>query len=216
LEHFIRLAKKNERVRQWIVAHKERMEWMIKWITQYPLPPKPGEAVVLHKPLVKHSTLNPVLSAPSAPPMIGPPNAVGPYSSIASSPSRVVYVSAEGLSAAQKRECLLLLRDGKPISSDDASDSDEDLSERVFTVGTFVDCMDTVKKWLAAVVVETADNGRRVKIHYDGFHARWDEWLSSDSERITKFGRFSAAAKKDKTTRTDNRYQTSAGGARIA
>lgn len=46
---------------------------------------------------------------------------------------------------------------------------------------------DTVNQWLEATVMEIDAEGGRLKIHYNGWPTRWDEFISSDSQRIAPF-----------------------------
>jgi OTU-like cysteine protease/RNA binding activity-knot of a chromodomain len=54
--------------------------------------------------------------------------------------------------------------------------------------GQFIEVLDTTNKWLPAEVLHVYKN--RVKVHYDGWSTRWDEWLDLDEnkERVRKLG----------------------------
>ena len=61
---------------------------------------------------------------------------------------------------------------------------------RSFQVGQWVDALDTVGSWLEATVLayeERADGRARVYITYNGWPARWDEWIDADSPRLAPF-----------------------------
>ena len=47
------------------------------------------------------------------------------------------------------------------------------------------------RRWVTAHVVDeriARDGRREVKIHYHGWHVKWDEWLSEHSGRIVPYG----------------------------
>ena len=50
-------------------------------------------------------------------------------------------------------------------------------------MGYMCDALDTFGEWFQAKVIEVEDN-LRVKIHYHGWPARYDEWLVVTSERL--------------------------------
>jgi len=101
-----------------------------------------------------------------------------------------------GLPPRTKQALLDAIREGKPIDQSNASDSDEDLSERVFEVGQWIDCRDTVNKWCEARIAAITET--EVRVHYDGWTDRWDEWLDRASPRITRYGRFTSEIPRDK------------------
>ena len=47
-----------------------------------------------------------------------------------------------------------------------------------FHVGEHVDCLDTVKKWCNAEVREVDAANQKVFVHFTGFVAKYDEWIS--------------------------------------
>ncbi|TYZ61098.1 hypothetical protein PybrP1_000390 [[Pythium] brassicae (nom. inval.)] len=49
-------------------------------------------------------------------------------------------------------------------------------------VGQLVDALDSEKKWYESRVIELELT--RVKVHYRGWTAKWDEWLSRSSDRL--------------------------------
>jgi len=164
IEHLIRIAKKNADVYQWMHEHADRWGWLIEWLTAYPNPPTHMDTnIAMYK-----------------------PGKGGHHVSMMWSMNR--GFGPQGLSGKKKKAVLELIRDGKEIDKSDASDSDEDLSERVFTVNQKVDCKDTASKWLISTVVEVKEG--MVFVHYDGWSNKWDEWLESDSPRIAKLNRY--------------------------
>jgi hypothetical protein len=58
---------------------------------------------------------------------------------------------------------------------------------RKFFVGQWIDVKDTVAQWLEASVLEVDQLGERLFVHYNGWPARWDEWLPFLSPRIAPF-----------------------------
>ena len=77
-------------------------------------------------------------------------------------------------------------------SSDSESEESEEEEEEpvpegwqpeTWTVGYMCDALDTFGDWFQAKVIEVEDN-QRVKIHFQGWPAKWDEWLKVTSERL--------------------------------
>jgi len=93
-----------------------------------------------------------------------------------------------GLSSKKKRLALEAIREGKELDKGDSSDSDEDLSERVFTVGQLIDCKDTANKWLLSKVVDMKEG--YVFVHYESWSSKWDEWIETSDSRIAKLHRW--------------------------
>ena len=62
-----------------------------------------------------------------------------------------------------------------------------DLNKRILEKGQWVDVKDTVEKWLEAQIIEVSDDKKRVKIHYNKWGNRWDEWIETNSPRIMPF-----------------------------
>ncbi len=54
-----------------------------------------------------------------------------------------------------------------------------------YSLGLWLDVKDTAGQWLEAQVVNTAT--KKVLVHYNGWGARWDEWLDTNSLRIAPF-----------------------------
>ncbi len=53
-----------------------------------------------------------------------------------------------------------------------------------FKVGTEVEAKDFGNKWLRATVIQIDAINKRVKVHYIGKGARFDEWISLNKESI--------------------------------
>ena len=62
-----------------------------------------------------------------------------------------------------------------------------DLDKRILSKGQWVDVKDTVEQWLDAQVIEVSDDNKMVKIHYNHWSTRWDEWINTNSPRIMPF-----------------------------
>lgn len=62
-----------------------------------------------------------------------------------------------------------------------------DLNKRILTKGQWVDVKDTVEQWLDAQVIEVSEDNKMVKIHYNHWSTRWDEWIQTNSPRIMPF-----------------------------
>ena len=65
-----------------------------------------------------------------------------------------------------------------------------DLAKRRFKPGQWVDLLDTANQWLEGQIIQVHTHVEAlpsVHVHYNGWPARWDEWLSTDSSRIQLF-----------------------------
>ena len=62
-----------------------------------------------------------------------------------------------------------------------------DLNKRILAKGQWVDVKDTVEQWLDAQVIEVSEDNKNVKIHYNHWSSRWDEWIQTNSPRIMPF-----------------------------
>ena len=62
-----------------------------------------------------------------------------------------------------------------------------DLDKRILMKGQWVDVKDTIDKWLEAQVIEISEDKKKVKIHYNHWGNRWDEWINTNSPRIMPF-----------------------------
>ena len=61
------------------------------------------------------------------------------------------------------------------------------LDKRILAKGQWVDVKDTVEQWLDAQVMEVSEDNKMVKIHYNHWSTRWDEWIYTNSPRIMPF-----------------------------
>ena len=48
-----------------------------------------------------------------------------------------------------------------------------------YHVGEYVDVLDTINKWCNASVLEVDNDQKRVFVHYTGYAAKYDEWIST-------------------------------------
>ena len=64
---------------------------------------------------------------------------------------------------------------------------DGSTNSKTFYLGQWLDVKDTVNQWLEATVIEVDRPGNRIFVHYNGWPARWDEWISTDSPRVAPF-----------------------------
>lgn len=63
--------------------------------------------------------------------------------------------------------------------------SSYDFSKSKYEIGQWVDVKDTIDQWLEAQVIQVRSN--QVYVHYNGWGARWDEWIDFSSPRIAAF-----------------------------
>ena len=61
------------------------------------------------------------------------------------------------------------------------------LDKRILEKGQWVDVKDTVNKWLEAQIIEVSEDKKKVKIHYNNWGDKWDEWINTNSPRIMPF-----------------------------
>ena len=61
------------------------------------------------------------------------------------------------------------------------------LDKRILEKGQWIDVKDTVNKWLEAQVMEVSEDKKKVKIHYNNWGDKWDEWINTNSQRIMPF-----------------------------
>jgi len=158
LEHLIRIAKRSKQVYTWLNANGDKLSWILDYLEMYPRAPGYGQSqnIEMYKPRQQNQYLD------------------------------RGYIPSEGLSARAKKQAFEAIKEGKPLDQAGATDSDIDLADRVFQVGQWVDCQDTVSKWLPARVVEV--DGDNVKVHYDGWPSKWDEWVERGSARLALWG----------------------------
>jgi len=155
-EHLIRMVKKSPACLAWLQERPQSYEWIIKWLMDNEVPPRVHEngPVVLNKPGVHNGHYN------------------------------MYNVGPIGLPIRAKRQALALIKDGQPLDTNNASDSDIDLNEREFVLHELVDARDTANKWLPGSVVEV--NGCRAKVSFKGWDSKWDQWYDMSSPDLMR------------------------------
>jgi OTU-like cysteine protease len=56
-------------------------------------------------------------------------------------------------------------------------------------VGQRIEALDKTNKWLHAFVIDISNEKEQVKVHYRGWHEKFDEWLDKKGSRIRPYGR---------------------------
>lgn len=56
-------------------------------------------------------------------------------------------------------------------------------------LGQRIEALDRTNKWLHAFVIDISDEEEQVKVHYRGWHEKFDEWLDKRGSRIRPYGR---------------------------
>jgi hypothetical protein len=51
--------------------------------------------------------------------------------------------------------------------------------------GLWIDAMDTINSWLSAQIEEVEENA--IKVHFDGWPSKWDEWMKITSYKVSPF-----------------------------
>ena len=98
--------------------------------------------------------------------------------------------------AAQRSENLAVVHENRRLrernaqAAHQAADNYNNLKQfatgqRKFEVGMWLDVKDTIDQWLEAQVTQMRPG--QVYVHYNGWGARWDEWIDNDSPRIAVF-----------------------------
>ena len=65
---------------------------------------------------------------------------------------------------------------------------DEDEWRKRLGVGTKLDIYDrTYSKWYPGQIIEMNEDGKRVKVHYDGYSSNYDEYMDINSKFMTKY-----------------------------
>ena len=57
----------------------------------------------------------------------------------------------------------------------------------LYCIGDLIDCQDKFRKWCTSMIVDIVAN-EKIRVHYEGWNAKWDEWLPLDSERLAPIG----------------------------
>lgn len=56
-------------------------------------------------------------------------------------------------------------------------------------LGQRIEALDKTKKWLHAFIIDISNEKEQVKVHYRGWHEKFDEWLDKKGSRIRPYGR---------------------------
>ncbi len=62
-----------------------------------------------------------------------------------------------------------------------------DKKTKEFTVGDFIDVLDTVNKWCVGRVVDKNVDKNEVLVHYEGWSDKWNEWIFFLSRRLAPY-----------------------------
>jgi len=69
---------------------------------------------------------------------------------------------------------------------EECKNNQQELITREFELEEHIDCLDTVNHWLNAIIVNIRDD--HLRVHYNGWAAKFDEWLPKNSDRIAEVG----------------------------
>jgi Ubiquitin carboxyl-terminal hydrolase len=182
LEHTIRLAKAAP-VAEWLRARPENVDRMVGWLTAH------GEAPALtaadapaltgaHAPAATMLLLKPGTGASAH--RAGDPKGDDAQPKLHAPAGRPCKAKIAALTAIRTGQ-------GRPEAAGrEGSDSEPDLSSRGFGEGEYIDCADTVNKWLVARVMRL--EAGKVLVHFVGWPHKWNEWVPSDSPRLRALG----------------------------
>ena len=56
-------------------------------------------------------------------------------------------------------------------------------------VGQRIEALDKTNKWLPSFVIDLSEERDEAKVHYKGWHTKFDEWLDRNGNRIRPYGR---------------------------
>lgn len=108
--------------------------------------------------------------------------------------TRIIRVNLNGLECRETIEQNVktinnLIQCGNYDNKDINQDNYEcfDINKRKLVKGQWIDVKDTVDQWLEAQVLDVKDDSSAVYIHYNGWGARWNEWIPMNSPRIMPF-----------------------------
>ena len=83
---------------------------------------------------------------------------------------------------------------------------------RDFAVGDVVDVRDMYQKWYQADVLAVNAGDKSVLVHYQGWHTKWDEWISTNTDRFAPRGSLSTQNKAASGESAGHRQDGSEGG----
>jgi len=67
---------------------------------------------------------------------------------------------------------------------EECKNNQQETITREFELEEHIDCLDTVNHWLNAIIVNIRDD--HIRVHYNGWAAKFDEWIHMNSPRILK------------------------------
>jgi len=67
---------------------------------------------------------------------------------------------------------------------EECKNQEQEPFRREFELEEHIDCLDTVNHWLNAIIINIRDN--QIRVHYNGWAAKYDEWIHMNSPRILK------------------------------
>jgi len=82
-----------------------------------------------------------------------------------------------------------------------------------FKVGRVVDMRDIIDNWYAAEIIEVKRKTQLVKIHYDDWGSKHDEWVPFNSYRLAPRGTHTTKRRKQRSNQTPSRGSSSSGKA---
>jgi hypothetical protein len=56
---------------------------------------------------------------------------------------------------------------------------DDDFRARLWEEGYVLDALDSVSQWYFAIVIKTRRESNEIRIHYDGWPPKYDEWIDA-------------------------------------
>ena len=57
--------------------------------------------------------------------------------------------------------------------------------------GTYIDARDSMNNWCVAHILEVCNDDDTIKVRFDGWGSRWNEWYKFTSARIAPFRKYS-------------------------
>jgi len=82
------------------------------------------------------------------------------------------------------------------LETTDASDSDEDYNDRKFEVGDWVDCLDSMNRWLCAKVMRVSTQKALLRLEAWGDVS--EEWIHMSDTRIARMGTYTSQEQREK------------------
>jgi len=169
LEHIIRMAKKSPEVYTWLNTNQPVLDGILGWVKLNTQPP----------PLYSREQQSLQLLKPTQNP-----------SWVHQAHHNAAMSQPYGQLPAVKFQLLQLIKEGKSLDVDIASDSDMDFSDRTFKLHEWVDGQDTSNNWYPSQIIDVDSTGTRVRIHFDGWTSKWDEDMYSHDPRLRPLGTF--------------------------